>query len=228
MDEEDFFFLFKNNFFYSRGRIWNDDVLFSVTLKKPKINCAKKGDSGLDPSFKKEKDLVNIYDFGYMIILILCRPTIQNIESYCITNFFFSYFFSCFFKYVQKNTPMHEMSPVYVQKNSPMHETSPIVVVIDVLKQKIFDFKLKETRNSYFRVTPKNYRLMFFSWKMLKSTVTKKVIVCFYNFRWRKFLKVAAYVIFPTSIMPLFEICQTLKGHFLNELRVSFNDYNND
>ena len=63
---------------------------------------------------------------------------------------------------------------------------------------------------------------------MLKSTVTKKVIVCFYNFRWRKFLKVAAYVIFPTSIMPLFEICQRLKGHFLNELRVSFNDYNND
>ena len=142
--------------------------------------------------------------------------------------FFFSYFFSCFFKYVQKISPMHEMSPVYVQKNSPMHETSPIVVVIDVLKQKIFDFKLKETRNSYFRVTPQNYRLMFFSWKMLKSTVTKKVIVCFYNFRWRKFLKVAAYVIFPTSIMPLFEICQTLKGHFLNELRVSFNDYNND
>ena len=58
---------------------------------------------------------------------------------------------------------MHEMSPVYVQKNSPMHETSPIVVVIDFLKQKMFDFKLKETRNSYFRVTPKNDQLMFFS-----------------------------------------------------------------
>ena len=82
---------------------------------------------------------------------------------------------------------------------------------------------LKETRNSYFCVTPKNHRLMFFSWKMLKSTVTKKVIVCFYNFRWRKFLKVAAYVIFPTSIMPLFEIYQRFKGYFFNELRVSFN-----
>ena len=81
---------------------------------------------------------------------------------------------------------------------------------------------LKETRNSYFCVTPKNHRLMFFSWKMLKSTFTKKVIVCFYNFRWWKFLKVAAYVIFPTSIMPLFEIYQRFKGHFLNELRVSF------
>ena len=72
-------------FFYSRGRIWNDDVLFSVSLKKPKINCAKKGDSGLGPSFKKEKDLVNIYDFGYMIILILCRPTIQKNTYFCRT-----------------------------------------------------------------------------------------------------------------------------------------------
>ena len=58
---------------------------------------------------------------------------------------------------------------------------------------------------------------------MLKSTVTKNVIVCFYNFRWRKFLKVGAYVTFPTSIMPLFEIYQRFKGHFLNKLRVSFN-----
>ena len=37
---------------------------------------------------------------------------------------------------------------------------------------------LKETCNSYFCVTPKNHRLMF----VLKSTVTKKVTVCFYNF----------------------------------------------
>ena len=40
---------------------------------------------------------------------------------------------------------------------------------------------LKETRNSYFCVTPKNHRLMFFSWKILKSSVIKKVIVCFDN-----------------------------------------------
>ena len=38
-------------------------------------------------------------------------------------------------------------------------------------------FILKETPNSYYCVTPKNYRLM----KILKSTVTKKVILCFYN-----------------------------------------------
>ena len=35
-------------------------------------------------------------------------------------------------------------------------------------------------------------------------------------------LKVAASVIFPTSVMILFEIHQRFKGHFLNELRVSF------
>ena len=40
---------------------------------------------------------------------------------------------------------------------------------------------LKETRNSYFCVTPKKHRLMFVSLKRLKSTVTKKVILCFNN-----------------------------------------------
>ena len=38
----------------------------------------------------------------------------------------------------------------------------------------------------------------------------------------RKTLKIAAFVIFPFSIMVLFEIHQRLKGHSLNELRVSF------
>ena len=38
---------------------------------------------------------------------------------------------------------------------------------------------LYEIHSSYFCTTPKNYGLMFAS---LKSTVTKKVIVCFYNF----------------------------------------------
>ena len=38
----------------------------------------------------------------------------------------------------------------------------------------------KETRNSYFCVTPKNHRLMFLI-KILKSSATKKVIVCFHN-----------------------------------------------
>ena len=40
---------------------------------------------------------------------------------------------------------------------------------------------LKKTSNSYFCVTPQNNRLMFFSRKILKSTVTKKVIVYFHN-----------------------------------------------
>ena len=33
-----------------------------------------------------------------------------------------------------------------------------------------------------FCVTPQNNRLMFVSWKYLKSTVTKKIIMRFYNF----------------------------------------------
>ena len=33
---------------------------FLFLWRKPKINFVKKGDSGLDPSFKKEKNLVNI------------------------------------------------------------------------------------------------------------------------------------------------------------------------
>ena len=57
--------------------------------------------------------------------------------------------------------------------------------------------------------------------KILKSTVTKKEIVCFYNLG-EKLLKVAASVIFPTSIMVLFEIHERFKDHFLNELRISF------
>ena len=59
--------------------------------------------------------------------------------------------------------------------------------------------------------------------KILKGTVTKKRIVCFNNFGEENFLKAAAFVIFPTSITVLFEIYQKFKGHFLNELRVSFN-----
>ena len=36
---------------------------FLFLRRKPKINCAKKGDSGLDPSFKKENDLLNIINY---------------------------------------------------------------------------------------------------------------------------------------------------------------------
>ena len=38
----------------------------------------------------------------------------------------------------------------------------------------------------------------------------------------KKTLKVAALVIFSTSIMVLFEMHQRFKRHFLDELRVSF------
>ena len=38
----------------------------------------------------------------------------------------------------------------------------------------------------------------------------------------KKLLKVAAFVTFPISVMVLFEIEQRFKGHFLNELCVSF------
>ena len=64
--------------------------------------------------------------------------------------------------------------------------------------------------------------------KILKSTVTKKVIVYFYNLGEKKLLKVAGFVIFPTSIMVLLEIHQRFKGHFLKELRVSFKKHTAD
>ena len=44
--------------------------------------------------------------------------------------------------------------------------------------------------------------------EILKSTVTKKVIVGFYNLGEENFLNVATFVVFPTSIMVLFEIHQ--------------------
>ena len=54
-----------------------------------------------------------------------------------------------------------------------------------------------------------------------KKHCYKKVIAFFYNLGEEK-VKVAALVIFPISIMVLLEIHQRFKGHFLNELRVSF------
>ena len=57
--------------------------------------------------------------------------------------------------------------------------------------------------------------------KILKNTVAKKVIVSFYNLGY-ELLKVTAFVIFPTSLIVLFEFHQRFKGHFLNELCVSF------
>ena len=66
---------------------------------------------------------------------------------------------------------------------------------------------------------------MFDSLKRLKSTVPKKVIVCLNNLSEENFWKyIAAFVIFPTSIVVLFEIHQWFKVHFLNELRDSFKE----
>ena len=58
--------------------------------------------------------------------------------------------------------------------------------------------------------------------KISKSTVRRKIHCVYLSFTWRKLLKVEAFVIFPASIMVLFEIHQRFKGHILNELRVSF------
>ena len=44
----------------------------------------------------------------------------------------------------------------------------------------------------------------------------------FFIIQVKKLLKLAAFVVFPTYIMVLFEIHQRLKDHFLKELRVSF------
>ena len=44
-------------------------------------------------------------------------------------------------------------------------------------------FSLKEKRSSYFCVIPKNHRLIIWLIKILKITVTKKVIARFNNLR---------------------------------------------
>ena len=50
--------------------------------------------------------------------------------------------------------------------------------------------------------------------KILKSNVHKKSNSMFLQLRWRKLLKVAAFVIFPTPIMVVFEIHQRFKVTF--------------
>ena len=53
--------------------------------------------------------------------------------------------------------------------------------------------------------------------KILKTTVTKKVIVCFFNLS-EENLKVAAFVIFPTSLMVLFEIHPKSQGSLFERI----------
>ena len=58
--------------------------------------------------------------------------------------------------------------------------------------------------------------------KKLKSTVIKKVIVCFCHFSEENFGKYQLlYIIFPTFNMVLFEIHQRFKRQLLNKLSVS-------
>ena len=59
--------------------------------------------------------------------------------------------------------------------------------------------------------------------KIIKKHCHKESNCVFLQLWWRKLLKVAAFVTFPTSPMALFKIHQRFKGHFLDELRVSFN-----
>ena len=83
------------------------------------------------------------------------------------------------------------------------------------------NWTLKETRNSYFCVTPKNNQLTF-SHKKYWKALSQESNCVFFNLGEKKILKVAAFTIFTTSIMALLEIHQRFKGQFLNELRISF------
>ena len=80
---------------------------------------------------------------------------------------------------------------------------------------------LKEMRDSYFCVTPKNHRNVCLM-KILKSTVHKKSNCVFLSLGEENFEK---QQLLQTSIMVLFEIQQRFKGHFFTELCVSFNDF---
>ena len=113
---------------------------FLFLRRKTKINCAKKRRFCVKSIFQKRNRLGEyiwlwLYDYldslqsHYSEKHLFLQNSFSHVESYKLG--FFSYFFSCFFKYAQKNTPMHE--------------TSPIVVVIVVLKWKFFYFKLTIT-----------------------------------------------------------------------------------
>ena len=92
-------------------------------------------------------------------------------------------------------------------------------IVIINLKFDLVNLKAFEENVQFiFLCSPQKSSVNVCIMKILKSTVTKKVIVCFYNLG----EEVVAFIIFPTSIMVLFETHQRFKGHFLNELRVSF------
>ena len=78
---------------------------------------------------------------------------------------------------------------------------------------------LKEMCNCYFCVNPKNVCLM----KKIKKHCYKKGTCDLLQLWCGELLKVVAFVKLQISIMILFKINQRFKGHFLNELRFSFN-----
>ena len=99
---------------------------------------------------------------------------------------------------------------------------------LEIWSQDWATFYFKRNAQFIFLCNPTKYSVNVCLMKILKSTVTKKVILCFNNLGEENAAKVAVFVIFPISIMVLFEIHQRSKGHFLNELRVSFKCKNSD
>ena len=68
-----------------------------------------------------------------------------------------------------------------------------------------------------FLCNPQKSFVIFFLKKNNKKYCHKKSSCVFLWLSWRKFFKIAASAIFPTSIMALFEIHQRFKGDVLNE-----------
>ena len=64
--------------------------------------------------------------------------------------------------------------------------------------------------------------LKYFCRNFIAFLKSKATFEQFEKLRWGKLLKLAAFRIFLTSVMVLFEIHQRFKGHFFNEVRVSF------
>ena len=76
--------------------------------------------------------------------------------------------------------------------------------------------KVRGNAQFIFLFNPKKSSVNVCLMKILKSTVTKNVVVCIYNF-----------CNISNFLNGLFEIHQRFKGQFLNELRVSFKNYLN-
>ena len=76
----------------------------------------------------------------------------------------------------------------------------------------ISDTKIKGNTSIIFLCNPQKSSIIVSHANIEKCCSKKKVILCFYNLR-EEVLKVAAFVIFSTSIMVLLGIHQRFKGH---------------